>query len=401
MDVMCLMGLFPEEFEKEVYENSISGTQNAANKLQWAIVEGLVCQENINLQILNSMFVGSFPKRYKKISIPSFSFNVNGTEIGQNVGFINISVVKVFSRYFTVKKRLKEWIDSDSGDDKIVIAYAMTSPIVELLHFVKSYSPKVKCVLLVPDLPEYMDISRQSPIYKFLKKKHIAHLKKQLRCLDGYVFLTEYMKDWFDYDVKYTVVEGIYKEDDLIHDAQTKKEKVILYSGSLREEYGILDLVEAFQKINAPDWTLEIIGDGSLLPTLKEICEKDARIALRGLMPNSQVVQRQRQVSILVNPRKGDQSFTQYSFPSKTIEYMASGTSMMGYRLSGIPDEYFNFMFVIPSETDGFVNCLRKVMSLQEEERNEFGLKAQSFIQTQKNAKSQCFKIVELIKGLI
>ena len=41
MNILCLMGLFPEEYEAEILKNSVSGVQNAANKLQWAIVDGL------------------------------------------------------------------------------------------------------------------------------------------------------------------------------------------------------------------------------------------------------------------------------------------------------------------------------------------------------------------------
>ena len=69
MDILCLMGLFPEEYETEILKNSLSGVQNAANKLQWAIIEGLAQQPNTQLTVINSLYIGSYPKRYKKIHI--------------------------------------------------------------------------------------------------------------------------------------------------------------------------------------------------------------------------------------------------------------------------------------------------------------------------------------------
>lgn len=399
MDILCLMGLFPKEYEKEIIKNSVSGVQNAANKLQWAIAEGFAQQECVNLNIINSLFIGSFPKRYKKINIPSFPFSINGNECGYNAGFLNVSLLKVFSRYYGAKKKIDEWAKNNENE-KVVIAYAMTSPMVELLKYIKLKHPETKCVLVVPDLPEYMDMANKSKLYKYMKKKHITHLKKQLHYVDGYVFLTDYMKEWFDTDVKYTVVEGIYTESEQTKNEEISKEKVILYSGGLCEQYGVLDLVEAFRKLNAPDWKLELIGDGDLVPSLKKIAGVDERIVLRGLLPNSQVVKRQQQVSILVNPRKANQTFTKYSFPSKTIEYLASGTLMAGYKLPGIPDEYFEYIYEINPDDTGLEDCLDKLMNLSEQERTEIGIKGKRFIRNEKNAKEQCNKILKFIERL-
>ena len=165
MNILCLMGLFPEEYEAEILKNSISGMQNAANKLQWAIVDGLNSQENAKVEILNSLYIGSYPKKYKQAKIPSFTFSIMGKEGGKNVGFLNLPIVKFASKYFSLKKELKKWLKQNKGEEKVIIAYAMTSPFVELLDYAKKKCPEVKCLLFVPDLPEYMDVTNKSSIY--------------------------------------------------------------------------------------------------------------------------------------------------------------------------------------------------------------------------------------------
>ncbi len=401
VDILCLMGLFPKEFEDEIITNSIRGIQNAANNLQWAIVDGLTQQEAVDLHIVNSLYVGSYPKKYKKVRIPSFPFAVNGKACGYNAGFFNLPLVKIVNRYLSAKKKIDEWAKTPSNEPKVVIAYAMTTPMVELLQHIKSRYPAIRCLLFVPDLPEYMNMANESSLYSLAKDVHIKHLKKALRAVDGYIFLTEYMQDWFDVPVEYTVIEGIYKGDTAKKEPVTKKDKTILYSGGIYEEYGVLDLVQAFRRIDADDWTLELIGDGNLVPMLKEIAKEDNRIVLRGLMPNAQVVARQREVSILVNPRGGKQSFTKYSFPSKTIEYMASGTPMAGYRLAGIPDEYYNYIYEISEEENGLCDSLKALMQMTAQEREDRGAKAQQFIFEKKNAAMQCRKICELIDRIL
>lgn len=399
MDILCLMGLFPKEYEKTILENSISGVQNAANKLQWALVDGLMAQEDTTVSIINSLYIGSYPARYKKLFIPSFEFSANNKQCGYNVGFLNLSGVKVLSRYLTAKKKVKEWAKTDNGNEKVIIAYAMTSPMVELLQYVKSNFPKIKCILFTPDLPDYMNFAKKTALHKFLKRNHKKHLKNKLTQIDGYVFLTDHMKEWFEKTVNYTVIEGLYNNSQL-DENPCKKEKVILYAGGICKEYGVADLVDAFRQLNAPDWKLELIGDGPLLSDLEIIAKEDSRIILRGLVPNKDVVKRQKEVSLLVNPRKGQQVFTKYSFPSKTIEYMASGTPMVGYRLAGIPEEYFEFFYEIPMIENGIKITLESIINTAEASRIEMGLNAEKFIKTKKNAKTQCSKILDFIKNI-
>lgn len=399
MNILCLMGLFPEEYEAEILKNSISGMQNAANKLQWAIVDGLNSQENAKVEILNSLYIGSYPKKYKQAKIPSFTFSIMGKEGGKNVGFLNLPIVKFASKYFSLKKELKKWLKQNKGEEKVIIAYAMTSPFVELLDYAKKKCPEVNCLLFVPDLPEYMDVTNKSSIYNIVKKRHISHLKNNLNRVDGYVFLTDFMKEWFETQVRYTVVEGIYKENQSAASSPETKEKVVFYAGGLCEEYGVMDLVNAFLNCKTDDWKLEIVGDGPLLPRLQQMASEDDSLIVRGILPNSEVLKRQKEVSILVNPRKAEQEFTKYSFPSKTIEYMSSGTPMLGFRLPGIPPEYHEHFYEITQE-DGMETCLSKVMSLSSEERENFGALAKEFILKEKNSTKQCSKIMELIESM-
>lgn len=401
MEILCLMGLFPNEYENQILSDSISGVQNAANKLQWSIVDGLCMQENVDLHIVNSVFVGSFPTKYRNFLIPSFEFSFGDGLNGKNTGFLNLPLIKFFSKYFHVKKELDRWLAENGDKERVVIAYAMTTPWIELLDYIKSKAPDVKCVLIVPDLPEYMDFSKRSLFRKILKNKHIKHLHKKVDAIDGYVLLTEYMRDWFEKEIKYTVVEGIYSNNlDLGFCEIGDREKTILYTGGLFSAYGVQELVDAFRKLDVAEWKLELIGDGKLLPELKAIASKDHRIIVRGRMPNCEVLKREKQVSILINPRRGDQDFTKYSFPSKTIEYMASGTLMVGYALPGIPKEYEKYYYRIDNSADGLINALKCVINMTTEERECMGKAARQFIIDNKNSQAQGKKMLDFIYGI-
>lgn len=402
MNILSLMGLFPHEYEEEINQNSIGGIQNAANKFQWGIVNGLSQIDGVDLKIINSLYIGSYPKRYKKCYIPSFSFQHDKDKNSQdiNVGFINLSIYKSYSRYSSIKKEIKKAFCKEQNRPQVVIAYAMTTPFVELLAFIKKEYPQTICCLIVPDLPEYMNAALTTKkAYQFAKKMQISHFKRKLKKIDGYVLLTKYMREWFDWSINYTVIEGISlrtkKDLDCIQSKQ--KEKVILYAGMIEEKYGVLDLVKAFMRIDNPEWILELYGNGSTLSHIEKLAYNDKRIKVKGNVPNEQIIKRQQEVSLLVNPRNDSNEFTKYSFPSKIIEYMGSGTPMLGYKLSGMPDEYLPFFFLLEPGIDGMAKSIQQVISLSDEERAMMGRKALEFIISKKNAKKQCEKIISLI----
>lgn len=399
-DIVCLTGLFPEEYVDEINKYSLTGVQNAANKLQWGIVKGLDGLGE-NVTIFNSIYVGSYPRLYRKIMIPTFHFSHGSEKNDINIGFINIAGIKVLSRYYTVKRELDKWASVDSGREKVLLIYAMTTPFAQLAGYIKRKYSSIKVIYIIPDLPMYMNVTKvqESSVYRTRKKIEEFLFHRSLKNVDGYVLLTDGMKEWFTTDIKYTVVEGMATIDNTIDVDDIKKKKQILYAGGIKREYGVIDLVSAFSQIDDPEWELVIYGDGTDMESVCEYAKRDVRIKIMGSAPNAVVMKHQREAALLINPRK-NQEMAKYSFPSKTLEYMLSGTPMLGYKLAGIPEEYYDNMFVIQDSENGMEEALRKAMDLPETERIKMGEKAKHFVVKEKNPEKQCQKILELIGRL-
>lgn len=399
-DIVCLTGLFPEEYVDEINKYSLTGVQNAANKLQWGIVKGLDGLGE-NVTIFNSIYVGSYPRLYRKIMIPTFHFSHGSEKNDINIGFINIAGIKVLSRYYTVKRELDKWASVDSGREKVLLIYAMTTPFAQLAGYIKRKYSSIKVIYIIPDLPMYMNVTKvqESAVYRTRKKIEEFLFHRSLKNVDGYVLLTDGMKEWFTTDINYTVVEGMATIDNTIDVDDIKKKKQILYAGGIKREYGVIDLVSAFSQIDDPEWELVIYGDGTDMESVCEYAKKDVRIKIMGSAPNAVVMKHQREAALLINPRK-NQEMAKYSFPSKTLEYMLSGTPMLGYKLAGIPEEYYDNMFVIQDSENGMEEALRMAMDLPETERIKMGEKAKHFVVKEKSPEKQCQKILELIGRL-
>lgn len=393
---LFLGGLFPKETEKEILDNSIHAVQNAANVLQWSIVTGL--DENLEepVDILNSLYIGSWPRRYKKLFIPTYSFKHSDDADDLNVGFCNLCGYKIFSRQHTLNRELKKWI-KNTTQKKVILAYAMTDVMINALYKAKRLDKNVVTCLIVPDLPQFMNMSSKfSVLHTVFKNLDIKFQKSRLPYIDNFVFLTEQMNTFFQVK-NYTVVEGVAGDFYSEIQAAEKREKTVLYTGGLNSKYGIVNLVNAFMQIEDPGYRLILCGSGDAVPYIQEAQKKDTRIEYRGLLPHQDILSLQAAATVLVNPRQNTEEFTKYSFPSKTMEYMLSGNPVVMYKLDGIPEEYHPYLNYVP---DNSIEALRdtivEICSLSNEEREQMGQKAREFLLKEKNKVKQARKILQL-----
>jgi len=111
-------------------------------------------------------------------------------------------------------------------------------------------------------------------------------------------------------------------------------------------------------------------------------------------------LQLQKSSSILVNPRANNEEYTKYSFPSKIMEYMSSGTPVIAYKLDGIPDEYYKYLYQVEAGEDGLFVTLREILSKSDRELEDKGQLAKGFVLTKKNSEIQAAKIIKMIEDI-
>ena len=106
----------------------------------------------------------------------------------------------------------------------------------------------------------------------------------------------------------------------------------------------------------------------------------------------------EKKATLLVNVRDDKDEFTKYSFPSKVIEYMLSGTPMFMTRLSGIPEEYYSYTYwVEDNDVQTLRQALEQIAAKPAEELLAFGAVGQAFIKKEKNGRMQAGKILDFI----
>lgn len=390
MKINFIGGFFPKDKIHEYLANSSGVVHFAADNLQQAMIAGLGMHEDVSLKLFTIPFLSHYPE-YNKIQIQGTK-----TVDYQVVPFINLKMIDSITKTRNLKKTIKKEIKNEK--DNVILIYGLYDYFLQSI--LKHYDNKV--CLIIPDLPRMMG----GDLNKLKIKIYIWYIEKvinrNLYKVDCFIFISEHMKEYIDVKNKpWIVIEGIYNNQTFIPDQVKEKGPTVLYTGTLDKRYGITDLLEAFRLIDDDGFSLWICGEGAGRSDVEEAARKDKRIKYFGQIRTEEVQILLRKATVLVNPRKNDLEYTKFSFPSKTMEYLASGTPVVMHQLGGIPEEYHEYFFC-PADNSalGLKEKIMQVVNLSDEQRADFGKKAQKFIFEYKNPKVQGGKILQLLKGL-
>lgn len=403
VQVAFLCCIYEKHLADYILRNESSFPQVAANNLGWLFANGLKHYYGDRLNIFSVLAVSGYP-RFRKMFInpvPSPDRRMI------YVKYLNIPILKHAYISLSALGSLVPWAFTKSPGKKVLIVYSMSVPF-PFTAWIMSKLFGVKIVLIAPDLPEYMRIgvptSRLLRVALAINKTQLYYFSK---AFDGYVFLTKYMAEKFRLSTeRFTVIEGCVPENNMQHDiVAAKKEgnkRIVYYAGNLNEAYGVKLLLEAFQKLPDPSYRLWLCGRGTLLDAIEAACRNDPRITYYGVVSHQEAIALSLQATALINPRTSTGEFTKYSFPSKVLEYMNSGRPVIMCRLPGMPEEYYQYVYMIDNESsDGFAKTIDYVLSRDDAELEERGNAAKEFVRKYKNSTYQTGKLFDLIRTIV
>jgi len=394
VSTVCSKNMFDYLFSKS--ENK---PQQQAQKFHYLLSKGLT-KNGFNLSFITR------PPITDKKAINKF-YRAIAKKEKYKYKYLNIykiPLVKELMLFTITFLSLVHWFFKYRKEEKIIFVDILSISLTfSSIIFSKIF--RVKAVALVTDLPKDMSNFNGNKNYVNRLKKKIIRLATYFYTskFDYYILLTKQMDKIVNpKNSPSLLIEGLAdinmrnKENSLKNKYETR---VILYAGSLDEKNGIIKLVKAFSKIDNLKINLWIFGQGDSSKIIKDYSLKDERIKYLGVVKNEIVLEQQIKATLLINPRPSNQTFTQYSFPSKNLEYMASGTPLLSTKLKGIPEEYSDYIYFFEDESiQGMSKTISSIIEKSDVELKKMGDKAKKFILEHKNYLIQTKKIIKFLQ---
>lgn len=370
----------------------------------FSVYNELSQKPNIAAMKFNLTIINSFAKYGKVNSFYVFdkSFEQKKVITKGNVDYYCVPIMSKIKRViFLLKELIKIFIRRKTNCILICDILCMSDSFIAVII---SKLFNWSSIGIVTDLPEYLNTfnsnTTKSLKYRIRRKMDYLYIK----LFKFHVLLTEQMSNKIKLKKqnKYIVIEG-FADFSYFDNINVKKNNQILYAGSLHKEYGIDILIKAFKKSKdkLPSNTkLVIYGDGNYINEIKKLCDDDKSIVYKGVADIYTILEEECRSRLLVNPRPINNGiegydFTKYSFPSKNIEYMCSGTPLLATVLPGMPKEYENYIYGMKESTvDELSRNMVKILNLSDSELNKKGSMAKEFMRQNKTSDCQVKKII-------
>ena len=311
------------------------------------------------------------------------------------LGGFNIPIIKQLIWMFRLKNKVRQYVRSEGAENIVILT--------NCIQFISSWAVMkvarkfhVKTATIVPDLPD-CDMCKYHGPRALVNRYKMLNLKYK-HSFDGYVCFSEYQMHYLKETAPYIVMEGFCTPEFDDAGLQKSSKFVVMYAGGVRTEYGIKELVEGFLLADITDSELWIFGNGDYVNELKKI--NDSRIKYWGVVDKSIILEYEQRASLLVNPRPTDEAFSYLSFPSKILEYMASGTTVMTSHLGSIPREYDEFLLYF-DKIDAQSIAKNLVNAKNDFNLNSIGHKAKNFVLKNKCVDVQAKKVVDFLETLV
>lgn len=381
MKILLLGSLISAEQMEQLNRNSQEKASVAPVNYETMLAKGLV-DNGAEVDALSVPAVAAYPHSIYK-HIEEKQETLEGSIQVQWVPFVNVQGLKQISIQRNVERLLEQWLEENRDiQDKVVLMYSIYPPYSEpAVRLCRKHGCHLCAV--IADLPEYMYSWKNMKGFRGWYSKRLSEkmLELQGQC-DSYILFTQPMAAKMGIENKpYMVSEGFCDASifDDIPEQEKYTRKTIVYGGNLSRLYGIQNLVKGFMQtdLNAE---LHLYGAGGDAEFIKECAKQDSRIKFFGRVDRKTLLIALKRAHLLVVNKPTSDDYSNYSFSSKILEYMASGTPLLTTKVGGMPEEYFDYLYLIEDESiNGIADALSSVLNAEPGVLSEMAQRAEHF----------------------
>ncbi len=390
MNIIFLGLMFCEESLQDEFKTMKRKISMAPHKFQWNIIKGIENQKNVDVSVINVPPTGSFPINSRRLYSKTYMWGGKNKQIG----YINLPWIKHKIQNVKLYRQIRQEIAH--SEETYLIIYSLYEPFLKIAEKIKVEYPEV-CICLIhtdavpgrDDMEKYMNRAA---------KKRGDRAVKYAKIIDKFILITENLVEPLEVGERpYMVVECLCDEMQKSAEIEDNVSGSFLYTGEVCKEFGIYELAKVFQKkANLQLW---ICGDGDASNEIKELSSQCSNIRYFGYVTPEKIKILQNKCAFLINPRRPSGTYTKYSFPSKTAEYMMTGKPVVMYKLEAIPDEYDKYInYLTSTSLLGMENEIQTLVDCEYADLLETARKGRNYMINNKNTNEVGKRIIDFLK---
>lgn len=389
-------------FNKTVAESKVKPSASAQN-FETALIKGFSACDGVEVTVASAESVAAFPNG-NRLFLKKRKDRLTSDITADIVPAINLPYIKNVCHANGTAALFRRWLKTCKADEpKCAFLYGLY-PSVAKKMLKECRKSGCSIFAVITDVPATMFTYTKSK--NILKRLFSGSYRNRAVGLqdkfDGYVFLTKQMSEAVAPSKPFVVIEAIADSTlfDSLPDVKKAEPRTVMYAGALYRKYGVDMIVSAFEKTKN-DCELQLFGSGDMESELTEKAKENPRIRYFGRVSRDEVLKKEKEASLLLNFRNGEDEYTKYSFPSKMTEYMLSGTPLFTSRLDGIPEEYYAYVYSTSAkDAEQLAREMGEILS-DGEALSEMGRRAREFVMNKKNEKCQAGKIIDFLRETV
>lgn len=245
----------------------------------------------------------------------------------------------------------------------------------------------------------------QSSMYLRWKKKFATKGLEKLNECSGVILLNEHSADVMKLRVPHKTVLLGFEPFEIGYSADRYcgirgRKKRLLYAGSLSTVNGIKEMLNALALLPEDEYVIDICGQGSDDCLVERYAHKHSNCRFHGRVEQTELNRLYENADLAMNFRLPDNDDNDYSFPSKLISYLYSGSLVISSDFSSMPDAYRDFIFIVKDLCpETIANEIERIFMLEETTLTDIAARARSFVLENQSWDQVAKEIVSFIEN--
>ena len=389
--ILVLSTMCSRQYYEKLCAMRTKPTLDTQQKFMTSIVEGLAQQDDVRIDCISVVPISR--SNYPESVYKEHRETIDGINY-LYVGFRNFPIIKNLTAASAMKAAVKKYYSQHNREEILVVADGLTVEVSMAAMWLKKKGIHVTAIVTdIPLIAETMGSS--GGLHGMYSRLYGKKANDLLLRYDKYILLSEHMNEVVNPEKKkpFMLMECIVDERmfDDIEDATPLDRPAVMYAGKFYRECGVVELAKAASALKDVCDIWLYGGHGNCTDELEDLAKKNDNLKIHGIVPLKEILKLEKECTLLINPRFAEEEFSKYSFPSKTAEYMLSGTPVLMCKLPSLPEEYLPYVYVINGKE--IANSIRTVLAKTNAELNSKGQEASLFIKNKKNKTYQAERI--------